>query len=101
MLGIGGLEMVVIMVVVLVVFGPQELPDAMRKAGALMRTVSRIRTDLMRQMNDAVRDIERETGAEELTKSLRETHRHVPGSPIGTRNGAATRETTTKTAGTE
>ncbi|EHK53309.1 twin-arginine translocase TatA/TatE family subunit [Allomesorhizobium alhagi] len=42
MFGIRGIELLVIVVVALIGFGPKQLPKAMRSAGAMMRTINRV-----------------------------------------------------------
>jgi sec-independent protein translocase protein TatB len=70
MFGIGGTELLVIILVALIVFGPKELPKAMRSAGAMMRTFSRISGDFRKQFEQALRDAERELEIEETRKSV-------------------------------
>ncbi|ESW65089.1 MULTISPECIES: twin-arginine translocase TatA/TatE family subunit [unclassified Mesorhizobium] len=45
MFGFGITHLVVIFVVALVVFGPEELPKVMRSPGAMMKTFNRIAGD--------------------------------------------------------
>lgn len=70
MFGIGGTELLVIVVVALIVFGPKELPKAMRSAGAMMRTMNRISGDFRKQFDQALREAERELEIEETRKSV-------------------------------
>ena len=70
MFGIGGTELLVIVVVALIVFGPKELPMAMRSAGAMMRTLNRISGDFRKQFDQVLREAERELEIEETRKSV-------------------------------
>ncbi|WP_053086091.1 Sec-independent protein translocase protein TatB [Nitratireductor soli] len=70
MFGIGGTELLVIIVVALIVFGPKDLPKAMRSAGAMMRTFNRVSGEYRRQFEQALRDVEREVEIEETRKSV-------------------------------
>jgi sec-independent protein translocase protein TatB len=82
MFGISGVEFVVIMVAVLLVFGPKELPATMRTVGRMMRGINGMSTDMRRQFETALRQAEREIEADELKKSIR-TAMEQPG-PIAT-----------------
>jgi Tat protein translocase TatB subunit len=88
MFGISGFEMLVVMIVVLLVFGPKELPDAMRKAGNAMKAVNKMRVDVQRQLDAAMRDIEKEGGLDELKKSVGEVRKQVAASTAGRKPAA-------------
>lgn len=47
----GSGEILVIVLLVLVLFGPDKLPDLARQAGRFIRQVNRIRNDVTRQIN--------------------------------------------------
>ena len=51
-------ELFVIMVIVLVLFGPDKLPDLARQAGRFMRKVNRMKADVQSQINAAMFDDE-------------------------------------------
>lgn len=70
MFGIGGTELLVIIVVALIVFGPKDLPKAMRSAGAMMRTFNRVSGEYRKQFEQALRDVEREVEIEETRKTV-------------------------------
>ncbi len=53
-------ELLVIMVLVLVLFGPDKLPELARQAGKIIRKVNRVRSDVTRQINVALMDDEDE-----------------------------------------
>ncbi len=49
-------ELFVIMVIVLVLFGPDKLPDLARQAGRFIRKVNRMKADVQGQINAAMFD---------------------------------------------
>ncbi|BCM89459.1 sec-independent protein translocase protein TatB [Abditibacteriota bacterium] len=49
-------ELLVIMVLVLVLFGPDKLPELARQAGKIIRKVNRVRNEMTRQINTALMD---------------------------------------------
>ncbi len=57
MFNVGGAEMLVIMVVALIVLGPNKLPDAARQAGKWMGEFRKISTGFQREMRDAMNQI--------------------------------------------
>ncbi|RYX81825.1 hypothetical protein EON83_22465 [bacterium] len=52
----GSGELLVIMLLVLVLFGPDKLPELARQAGKLIRQVNRVRNEVSRQINTALLD---------------------------------------------
>jgi TatA/E family protein of Tat protein translocase len=56
MFGIGMTELVVIMVVALIVFGPTRLPELARSLGRAMNEFRRASTDIRQTFNDAVQE---------------------------------------------
>lgn len=54
-------ELLVIMVLVLLLFGPDKLPDLARQAGKIMRKVNRMRSEVTHQINTALLDDEDDT----------------------------------------
>lgn len=78
MFGIGGTELLVIIVVVLIVFGPKELPAAMRSAGSFMRAFNRLTGDYRRQFDRALGDIERELEIKETRNSVQALIKNPP-----------------------
>ena len=57
MFNVGGAEMLVIMVVALVVLGPNRLPEAARQVGKWMGEIRRLSTGFQNEMRDAMSDI--------------------------------------------
>lgn len=56
MFGIGMTELVVIMVVALIVFGPTRLPELARSLGRAMSEFRRASTDIRQTFNEAVQE---------------------------------------------
>ena len=52
----GSGELFVIMILVLVLFGPDKLPELARQAGKIIRKVNRVRSEVSRQINSALED---------------------------------------------
>ncbi|CAN5268423.1 hypothetical protein BH18ACT4_BH18ACT4_06070 [soil metagenome] len=59
MFNIGAGEMLVIMLVALIVLGPQKLPDAARKVGNVMGEMRRLSSGFQTEMRNALDDAER------------------------------------------
>lgn len=57
MFNVGGAEMLVIMVVALLVLGPNKLPDAARQAGKWMAEFRKVSSGFQREMRDAMNQI--------------------------------------------
>ncbi len=81
MFGLGGQELLIILLVALIVLGPQKLPDIARTMGKAMGEFNKAKMDLKREINrasemeadEAVRaaardDAEKEAGAEVASK---------------------------------
>ena len=56
MFNIGGGELLVIVLIALIVLGPQRLPDAMRTVGRVVGEVRRISTGFQQELRDAFED---------------------------------------------
>jgi len=93
-LGVGPLELVVIMIVALIFVGPERLP---RLAADLARTIREIRkytNSLAAEFNEVVQDLEKETRAEtaewkEIGQGLSDAAKSVSSELIGARADAA------------
>ncbi|MGH9217528.1 MAG: Sec-independent protein translocase protein TatB [Acidimicrobiales bacterium] len=59
MFNIGGGELLVIVLIALIVLGPQRLPDAMRTFGRVVGEVRRISSGFQQELRDAFEDRER------------------------------------------
>lgn len=73
MLGVGWTELLLVGVVALIVIGPKDLPDVMRKLGKVVGTVRRMGSEFQRELNkttglDQITDIRRS-----ITEPLRQT----------------------------
>ena len=51
---LGGAEILVILVVALIVFGPHRLPEIGRQIGGALREVRRVQNNVKREINDAI-----------------------------------------------
>jgi Tat protein translocase TatB subunit len=70
-LGIGGWEILLVLVVALLVMGPQKIPEIARKAGKVMRAVKKTGSDLMAEVNREI-EIEEKAAVTAPGKSLPE-----------------------------
>ena len=61
-------HMIVVFLVVLVVFGPQKLPELARSLGKLMAEFRKASTDFKSAFEDEMRDLERQARVAELRK---------------------------------
>jgi len=59
-------HLVVIFIIALVVFGPEKLPALARALGKAMADFRRVTTDLRTQIDDEMREMERQTRLQEL-----------------------------------
>ena len=76
--GIGPLELLLIMVIALLVIGPEKLPGMAQKLG---KTVS----DIKRSLNDASKAVTDEIRSNEITKELKDVRQKVSSDLIGIR----------------
>jgi TatA/E family protein of Tat protein translocase len=65
-------HMIVVFLVVLVVFGPQKLPDLARTLGKLMAEFRKASTDFKSAFEDEMRDLERQAKIADLRKKTAE-----------------------------
>ena len=65
-------HMIVVFLVVLVVFGPQKLPELARSLGKLMAEFRKASTDFKSAFEDEMRDLERQARVAELRKKTAE-----------------------------
>jgi sec-independent protein translocase protein TatB len=89
-------HMIVVFLVVLVVFGPQKLPELARSLGKLMAEFRKASGDFRSAFEDEMRDLERQARVAELRKQAAEAAAAV--NDIGKSQPAATLESP---AGTE
>jgi TatA/E family protein of Tat protein translocase len=66
MLSVGGAEMVAIVLLVLLLFGPKELPKIAKTIGKAMTEFRRAQNDLKSTFNREMESLERETGVKEI-----------------------------------
>ena len=82
--------MIVVFVIVLVVFGPQKLPELARGLGKLMAEFRKASTDFKSAFEEEMRDLERQ--AREVERRKAEAAAATPPQPasLGTPSGAET-----------
>src|SRR5215831_13418151 len=66
-------HMIVVFLVVLVVFGPQKLPELARSLGKLMAEFRKASLDFRNAFEDEMRELERQTRIAELKRQAAET----------------------------
>src|ERR1700712_5150763 len=66
MLTVGGGEMVVLVLLALLIFGPKELPKIAKTIGKAMTEFRRAQNDLKSTFNREMENLERESGVKEL-----------------------------------
>ena len=66
--------MIVVFIVVLVVFGPQKLPELARSLGKLMAEFRKASTDFKSAFEEEMRDLERQARVAELRKQTAESN---------------------------
>jgi sec-independent protein translocase protein TatA len=77
-MGVGGWEILVILAVVLVVFGPKRIPEVSRGIGKGMREIRRVGAEFQRELNLSDveererREVEQVRGADESSRAPRE-----------------------------
>ena len=59
--GIGGMEIFIILVIALVIFGPKKLPEMGRSLGKAIREFKSAGSDLQDELTKAANDIDKET----------------------------------------
>jgi len=65
MFDVGGGELLLIFVAVLLLFGPKKIPEVMRSVGKGLRQFRQAQEDLKQQMRDLSADVEKMTAVEE------------------------------------
>jgi TatA/E family protein of Tat protein translocase len=106
-------HMIVVFLVVLVVFGPQKLPELARSFGKLMAEFRKASNDFKSAFEDEMRDLERQARLAEMKKQVAEANiaanaavkkseesaNSAPSSPALPTNGEATGESSEAAAG--
>ncbi len=72
MFDIGGGELVLIIVMVLLLFGPKKIPEIARTLGKGMAHLRRAQAEFQRNINDVTTDIERTAGLESNPRPFRQ-----------------------------
>ncbi|MDE0469688.1 MAG: TatA/E family twin arginine-targeting protein translocase [Candidatus Poribacteria bacterium] len=60
MMGIGGMEIFIILVIALVIFGPKKLPEMGRSLGKAIREFKSAGTDLQDELTKAANEIDKD-----------------------------------------
>src|SRR5271169_1924758 len=81
-------HMIVVFLVVLVVFGPQKLPELARSLGKLMAEFRKASGDFRNAFEDEMRDLERQARVAELRKQAADAAASL--NAVGTNQPAAT-----------
>ena len=77
MLNVGPLEIITILVIGLVVFGPTRLPDMMRKAGRFVANLRRMTAEMTREWKEPLDEIRKPL--EEIRKEGQALRREITG----------------------
>lgn len=80
--------MIVVFLVVLVVFGPQKLPELARSFGKLMAEFRKASNDFKNAFEEEMRDLERQARIAELKKQVAEANAAADAATRGTPNPA-------------
>jgi sec-independent protein translocase protein TatB len=81
-------HMIVVFLVVLVVFGPQKLPELARSFGKLMAEFRKASNDFKNAFEEEMRDLERQARIAELKKQVAEANAAADAAMRGTPNPA-------------
>ncbi len=91
--GMGGMEVMVIMIVALIIFGPGKLPEIGAQVGKAVRDFRRTTNELTREFNDSTSDIrstmdEMKGTMAQVERESKELAQSIPASIEGTVNTA-------------
>ena len=101
MLNVGGGEFLIILLVALVVLGPQKLPDAARQVGKIVGEFRRISAGFQNEMKSALNDPVSKVTGEPTPKSLTDVTKVAEVKPIDDVEQAAPAEATSAETGSE
>ena len=98
--GMGGMEIMVIMVVALIIFGPGKLPEIGAQVGKAVRDFRRVTNDLTREFNDSTSDIrstmdEMKGTVAQVERESKALAQSIPATIEGTVNPVISNGTTT------
>lgn len=101
--GMGGMEIMVIMLVALIIFGPGRLPEIGAQVGKAVRDFRRTTNDLTREFNESTGEIrstmdEMKGTMTQVERESRELAQSIPATINDTRNAVAANGTTTTAA---
>jgi sec-independent protein translocase protein TatB len=78
MMGISGMELMVIALVTLILFGPKELPEAIRIAARALGLLRRTAREFQREVDVLVRDSEVDSLRRKVEDAVRDTDKAPP-----------------------
>jgi sec-independent protein translocase protein TatB len=93
-------HMIVVFVIVLVVFGPQKLPELARGLGKLMAEFRKASTDFKSAFEEEMRDLERQAREVERRKAEAAAAAQTQPATLATPSGAETQGSTAELAAT-
>ncbi len=101
--GMGGMEIMVIMVVALIIFGPGKLPEIGAQVGKAVRDFRRTTNELTREFNDSTSEIrstmdEMKGTMAQVERESKELAQSIPATIEGTVQTATTGTTTSQPA---
>lgn len=109
--GMGGMEIMVIMVVALIIFGPGKLPEIGAQVGKAVRDFRRATNDLTREFNDSTSDLrstmdEMKGAVTQVERETKQLAQSIPASIEGAvapvkPNGTAADSPTTEATATQ
>ena len=103
--GMGGMEIMVIMVVALIIFGPGKLPEIGAQVGKAVRDFRRVTNDLTREFNDSTSEIrstmdEMKGTVAQVERESKALAQSIPATIEGTVNPVISNGTTTGNSAT-
>jgi TatA/E family protein of Tat protein translocase len=98
--GMGTMEIAVIMIVALIIFGPGKLPEIGAQVGRAVRDFRRMTRDMTAEFNDSISDVQATVGeVKQTAASLQRETKDLAASIPAAVEGTAQRPTTAATAG--
>jgi len=92
MFNVGGSELLIILLVALVVLGPEKLPDAVRQAGKVIGEFRRVSAGFQREVQSAMNDPISKVTGEKTPTTIKDVTSVADVPPIGDSTTASTAE---------